>query len=69
MDQLTDEVIAFISERTRAGMLGYTASAGRPLVAPVWLVGDSGELARSRGSGCGCACGSRVRRQRDRPGR
>jgi hypothetical protein len=34
MDELTDDVVAFLSEGTRTGKLGYTASDGRPLVAP-----------------------------------
>ena len=49
MDELTDDVIAFLSEGTRTGKLGYTASDGRPLVAPVWFVVDSGELAFNTG--------------------
>lgn len=40
MDQLSDEVIAFLSEGTRTGMLGFVAADGRPLVAPVWFVVD-----------------------------
>ena len=49
MDELTDDVIAFLSEGTRTGMLGYLASDGRPLVAPVWFVVDGGELAFNTG--------------------
>ena len=49
MDGLTDDVVAFISEGTRTGKLGYTASDGRPLVAPVWFVVDNGELAFNTG--------------------
>lgn len=49
MDELTDEVVAFISEGTRPGKLGYTASDSRPLVAPVWFVVDNGELAFNTG--------------------
>lgn len=45
MAELTDDVIAFISEGTKTAKLGYTASDGRPLVAPVWFVVDNGELA------------------------
>ncbi|MGY4712803.1 PPOX class F420-dependent oxidoreductase [Mycolicibacterium sp. CBM1] len=40
MDQLSDEVIAFLSEGTRTGKLGYVAADGRPLVAPVWFIVD-----------------------------
>jgi PPOX class probable F420-dependent enzyme len=43
--ELTDDVIAFLSAGTRTGMLGYLASDGRPLVAPVWFVVDDGQLA------------------------
>ncbi|HET6736963.1 PPOX class F420-dependent oxidoreductase [Mycobacterium sp.] len=49
MDELTDDVIDFLSEGTRTGMLGYLASDGRPLVAPVWFVVDGGELAFNTG--------------------
>ena len=49
MDELTDDVVAFISEGTRTGKLGFTASDGRPLVAPVWFVVDNGELAFNTG--------------------
>jgi PPOX class probable F420-dependent enzyme len=44
MGELDDDVIAFLSEGTRTGMLGYLASDGRPLVAPVWFVVDGGDL-------------------------
>jgi PPOX class probable F420-dependent enzyme len=49
VDELSDDVIAFLSEGTRTGMLGYLASDGRPLVAPVWFVVDGGELAFNTG--------------------
>jgi PPOX class probable F420-dependent enzyme len=45
VDQLSDDVVAFLAEGTRTGLLGYLASDGRPLVAPVWFVVDGGELA------------------------
>jgi PPOX class probable F420-dependent enzyme len=45
MDQLSDDVIEFLSAGTRTAMLGYLASDGRPLVAPVWFVVDDGTLA------------------------
>ena len=42
---LTTEVIAFLSEGTRTGKLGYLAADGRPLIAPVWfVVDDEGQL-------------------------
>lgn len=43
--QLSDDIVAFLSEGTRTGLLGYLASDGRPLVAPVWFVVDGGTLA------------------------
>jgi PPOX class probable F420-dependent enzyme len=46
---LTDDVISFLSEGTRTAKLGYTASDGRPLVAPVWFVVDDGALAFNTG--------------------
>jgi PPOX class probable F420-dependent enzyme len=49
VNELTDEVIAFISEGTKTGKLGYTASDGRPLVAPIWFVVDDGMLAFNTG--------------------
>jgi PPOX class probable F420-dependent enzyme len=44
MDELSDEVIVFLSEGTRTGKLGYVASDGRPLVAPVWFIVDGDQL-------------------------
>lgn len=44
VDELSDEVVAFLSEGTRTGMLGYVASDGRPLVAPVWFIVDGNQL-------------------------
>jgi PPOX class probable F420-dependent enzyme len=41
MADLSEEVIAFLSEGTRTGMLGFLASDGRPLVAPVWFIVDN----------------------------
>jgi len=49
VDELSDDVIAFISEGTKTAKLGYTASDGRPLVAPVWFVVDDGQLAFNTG--------------------
>ena len=49
MDELTDDVVAFLSDGTRTGKLGYTASDGRPLVEPIWFVVDNGELAFNTG--------------------
>ncbi|QLL05857.1 PPOX class F420-dependent oxidoreductase [Mycobacterium vicinigordonae] len=44
MVELSDRVVAFLSEGTRTGMLGFVASDGRPLVTPVWFVVDNGAL-------------------------
>ena len=44
VDHLTPEVVAFLSDGTRTGKLGWTAADGRPLVAPVWFVVEDGEL-------------------------
>ncbi|GAB7144673.1 PPOX class F420-dependent oxidoreductase [Mycobacterium riyadhense] len=44
MAELSDRVIAFLSEGTRTGMFGFVASDGRPLVVPVWFLVDNGEL-------------------------
>ncbi len=41
---LTEDVIEFLSAGTRTGMLGYLASDGRPLVAPVWFIVDGTDL-------------------------
>ena len=49
VDELSDDVIAFLSEGTRTGRLGYLASDGRPLVAPVWFVVDNGQLVFNTG--------------------
>jgi PPOX class probable F420-dependent enzyme len=47
--ELCNDVVAFLSEGTRTGMLGYLASDGRPLVAPVWFVVDGDELVFNTG--------------------
>jgi hypothetical protein len=44
MTDFSDEVVEFLSAGTRTAMLGYLAADGRPLVAPVWFIVDSGEL-------------------------
>lgn len=44
MGELSDDVIAFLSEGTRTAVLGWTAADGRPLAAPVWFVVDDGAL-------------------------
>ncbi len=49
MAELSDDVIAFLSEGTRTGKLGYVASDGRPLVAPVWFIVDGQQLVFNTG--------------------
>lgn len=49
MTKLSDDVVAFLSEGTRTGQLGYLASDGRPLVAPMWFVVEAGELVFNTG--------------------
>jgi PPOX class probable F420-dependent enzyme len=51
MAELTDDVRAFLSVGTRTGKLGFTASDGRPLVAPIWFVVEDGDLVFNTGSG------------------
>ncbi|OBK41725.1 F420-dependent protein [Mycobacterium sp. 1245111.1] len=50
MADLSEEVIAFLSDGTRTGMLGFLASDGRPLVAPVWFIVDNGQLVFTTGA-------------------
>ncbi|GAB2747720.1 PPOX class F420-dependent oxidoreductase [Salinifilum aidingensis] len=40
----------FLGAGTRTGMLGFTASDGRPLVAPVWFLVDGSELVFNTGA-------------------
>jgi PPOX class probable F420-dependent enzyme len=49
MAELSAEVIAFLSAGNRPAMLGYLAADGRPLVAPVWIIVDNGELVFNTG--------------------
>jgi PPOX class probable F420-dependent enzyme len=49
MTELSDEVVDFLSAGTRTAMLGYLASDGRPLVAPVWFIVDHGKLVFNTG--------------------
>lgn len=51
MTSLADPAVrAFLEEGTRTGHLGFTASDGRPLVAPVWFVVDGDRLAFNTGA-------------------
>ena len=49
MAELSDDVIAFLSEGTRTAVLGWTAADGRPLAAPVWFVVEDGALVFNTG--------------------
>jgi PPOX class probable F420-dependent enzyme len=49
MEELSEDVIEFLSSGTRTGMLGYLASDGRPLVAPVWFLVEDGMLVFNTG--------------------
>jgi PPOX class probable F420-dependent enzyme len=51
MAELTPDIRAFLSEGTRTGKLGFVASDGRPLVAPVWFVVEGDELIFNTGAG------------------
>lgn len=44
------EVREFLTSGTRTGMLGYTATDGRPLAAPVWFVLDGDEIVFNTGT-------------------
>ena len=44
MTELSTDAVEFLSAGTRTGMLGYLASDGRPLVAPIWFVVDGHQL-------------------------
>lgn len=48
---ITDpQVRAFLQEGTRTGKLAYTASDGRPLVAPVWFIVEGDEIVFNTGA-------------------
>lgn len=53
MDELTEEVTAFLSNGTRTAKLGYVASDGRPLVAPVWFIVEGNQLVFNTGKRTG----------------
>ena len=44
------DIRAFLSEGTRTGHLGWLASDGRPLAAPVWFVLDGDRIAFNTGA-------------------
>ncbi len=49
MAELSERVVSFLSTGTRTGMLGYAAADGRPLVAPVWIVVEDGQVVFNTG--------------------
>lgn len=49
--KLTARDIAFLTEGTRTGKLGFTAADGRPLVVPIWfIINDEGDIIFNTGS-------------------
>lgn len=48
--RLTEAVSTFLSEGTRTGKLGYLATDGRPLVAPIWFLVEDGALVFNTGA-------------------
>ncbi|MHC1563233.1 PPOX class F420-dependent oxidoreductase [Actinomycetospora sp. C-140] len=51
MADLTDpEIVAFLTEGTRTGKIGWTARDGRPLVAPIWFLVEDGTIVFNTGS-------------------
>jgi len=51
VNELSTDVVRFLSEGTRTGKLGFVAADGRPLVAPIWFVVDDGQLVFNTGAG------------------
>jgi PPOX class probable F420-dependent enzyme len=41
---LTPEIVTFLNEGTRTGILSWTAKDGRPLAAPIWFLAEDGAL-------------------------
>ncbi|MDI9897103.1 MULTISPECIES: PPOX class F420-dependent oxidoreductase [Nocardiaceae] len=61
MTSITDpRVREFLSAGTRTGKLGYLASDGRPLVAPIWFLVEGDEIVFN--TGAGTAKGKSIRR-------
>jgi PPOX class probable F420-dependent enzyme len=44
MSEISDKVVTFLSKGSQAGMLGFVARDGRPLVTPVWFFVDEDQL-------------------------
>ena len=54
MSQITDpEIHAFLTSGTRTGKLGWTASDGRPVVAPIWFLVEGDEIVFNTGAETG----------------
>ena len=51
MSDLAPDVLAFLTDGTRTGKLGFVAADGRPLVAPVWFLVEDGDLVFNTGAG------------------
>ena len=50
MASLNDpEVRDFLQHGTRTGKLSYLAASGRPLVAPIWFIGEDGSIVFNTG--------------------
>lgn len=49
MAELSAEVVAFLSEGTRTGKVGFVAADGRPLVTPVWFLVQDGQIVFNTG--------------------
>jgi PPOX class probable F420-dependent enzyme len=49
-NELTPEILDFLTVGTRTGKLAYTAGDGRPLVAPIWFTIDDGDVVFNTGS-------------------
>ena len=43
------DVVAFLSEGTRTGKIGYIARDGRPLIAPIWFLVENGTIVFNTG--------------------
>ncbi len=50
MAELTSQVREFLSAGTRTGKLGWVATDGRPLVAPIWFVVEGDDLLFNTGA-------------------
>ncbi|GLZ46655.1 PPOX class F420-dependent enzyme [Actinomycetospora sp. NBRC 106375] len=51
MADLSDpDIVAFLTDGTRTGKIGWTARDGRPLVAPIWFLVENGTIVFNTGS-------------------